>query len=53
MGQVLGLDGPVLEIWFCHSLIEQPKIQLTSQNLIFTSVSTHTLLQINYFKNEK
>lgn len=40
IGRVLGSDGPAFEIWLCHLLIEQPgKVYLTSQNLIFASVS--------------
>lgn len=48
MGRVLGSDGhAVFGIWLYYSLIEQPrKVYLTPQNLIFTSVSVHTILQI-------
>lgn len=50
MGQVLGFDGPASEICSCHSCSERPgKGYLTSQNLIFASVSVYTTLQIKNF----
>lgn len=48
MGRILSSDGPAaFGIWLYHSLIEQPrKVYLTPQNLIFASISVHTIFQI-------